>query len=233
MTSVIPEASTATPTEDQRPHSATEFTTLDCTNLAQVTAFTDRLAVGLVNSARLAADPRITDPGYRVTPADDHDWFRYAHEAEVMNAAADTDGGVGIPDDTFHQQRLLALVQAYTQVWGSGHGRKLADEYTAQLTDAAAFLTTQAVSVSLNGLQTNPHDVADRLHRTIDNAQGWHLAEVGDHSEAQAYADSRFSSAALAMADAMKASTTPARMALALRTALDMVLAEQAAGVQA
>jgi hypothetical protein len=97
---------------------------------------------------------------------------------------------------------------------------------TASLVDTAADLVVKAVTASLAGLQTNPRDVAERLHRAIDNAQGWHLAEVGDHCEAQAYADSRLGTAITAMADAMGAAFNPRRMETALRNALDMVIEE-------
>jgi hypothetical protein len=205
---------------------------MECTNLAYVTGITSRLAAGIVNAARIAADPRLSDPERRVTPPDADDWFRYMHEAEVMDAASSdgVGGDVGIPQDAFHQRRLLALVQSYAQVWGVGHGRTVKAEYAAQLADAAAFLAAEAVTASLDGLETNPHDVSKRLHRTTDNAQGQHLAKVGDHEEVQAYADSRFSSAIDAMADALKASANPGRMALALRTALDMAIREAEMG---
>jgi hypothetical protein len=97
---------------------------------------------------------------------------------------------------------------------------------TASLVETTSQLVRDAVTASLAGPQTNPRDVAQRLHRDIDNAQGWHLAEVGDHAESVAYADSRLATAVDAMADAMKATDHPQRMARALRNALDMVIEE-------
>lgn len=199
---------------------------LDCTDPQAVLGHFLVLATKVTHSARLDADPRLSDPTYRVAPADGDDWFRYLHQAELAAHTAQTTGGAGNPDTAFHQRRVLALVQAHTQYWGSGHGRTLQAEYAAQLADTAAFLAAEAVTASLAGLQTNPHDVADRLHRAIDNAQGWHLAEVGGHSEPQAYADSRLHTATLAAHDALRASSSTARMARALRTALDMVIDE-------
>lgn len=205
---------------------------LDCTDPAAVTAHLAGLARDVVHSARLAANPCISDPAYRVVPPDANDWFRYMHQTGALSASHDeTDRGgsfedAGARSDEFFRTRLLALVQAHAQFWGSGHGRKLRDEYAAQLADAAALLTTEAVTASLAGLDTNPHDAADRLHRAIDNAQGWHLAEVGGHGEPDAYADSRLSTAILAMSDAMGATSYPAQMARALRSAVDLVIAE-------
>ncbi|MEW2518157.1 DUF6907 domain-containing protein [Actinacidiphila alni] len=91
----------------------------------------------------------------------------------------------------------------------------------------ATSVVMRAVTSSLAGLTTNPTDVAKQLHRSIDNAQGWHLAEVGAHSEAQAYASSRFTTAVDAMADALGAAEDRSQMARALTTALGMVLGEK------
>lgn len=209
-------------------HAGEDSAPMDCTDLASVRARLDRVAAGIVHAARLHADPLLSAPDYRVVPADGDDWFRLLHEAEVMDAASSdgTGSDAGIPEDEFHLRRLLALVQSYARLWGSGHGRTLKDEYTEQLIRAAEHLVREAVTASLAGLDTNPHDAADRLHRAIDNAQGRHLAEVGGHDEAQAYADSRLSTASIAAEDAMKATGHPAQMARALRTTVDMVIAE-------
>lgn len=144
---------------------------IDCTDMASVLTHTTRLASGIVHSARIVADLRLSDPTYRVVPDDADTWFRYLHEAEIANDTAQTTGGAGNPDDTFHQRRILALIQAYAQYWGNGHGRTLKDEYAAQLADAAVFLATEAVTASLAGLDTNPHDISDRLHQAVNRAQ--------------------------------------------------------------
>lgn len=96
------------------------------------------------------------------------------------------------------------------------------------LTAAAESVITEAVSHSLAGLETNPHDVSDQLHRAVDRAQAAHLAKVGGHTPEKAYQDSRFSSSVQAMADAMEYSADPAGTARALWTALDMVIREAA-----
>lgn len=94
------------------------------------------------------------------------------------------------------------------------------------LTEVAEAAAVQAVTASLAGVDTNPHDVADRLHRAVDRAQAAHLAEVGNHSPEQAYASTRFHSVIQAMTDAMEAAPDKDLMAVALRTALDMVIRE-------
>lgn len=219
----LPTASTATPTPtDQRNSDAQSA--LSCGRQAAVLA-----------QQAATPDSPYSDRSYRVTGPDEHDAFRRQHEAGALSANYDaTDRGgsfddAGAASDEFFFDRLRALVQAHAQFWGSGHGRTLADEYTAQLTAAAGFLATEAVTTSLAGLETNPHDTADRLHCAIDEAQAAHLAKVGDHTPGNAYADSRFSSAVQAMADAVQGSSDLDRTARALRTALDMVVAEQAA----
>lgn len=97
---------------------------------------------------------------------------------------------------------------------------------TEQLVDVAVQAAVQAVTASLAGLQTNPTDVAKRLHRSIDNAQGWHLAEVGGHDEVVAYSNSRLGCAIDAMADTLKASRDKVLTVRALRSALELVISE-------
>jgi hypothetical protein len=121
-------------------------------------------------------------------------------------------------------RHVAALIDARNHLAAALGGGAVASQ--ADMVDAVERLAMDAVSASLAGLRTNPRDVAQRLHRAVDNAQGWHLAGVGDHSEAAAYADARFSTAVDAMADAISASAVPARMADSLRSALDMVIGE-------
>jgi hypothetical protein len=94
------------------------------------------------------------------------------------------------------------------------------------LPSAAQHLAMAAVTQSLTGLTTNPTDVAKLLHRSIDNAQGWHLAEVGGHEEVVAYSNSRFGCAIDAMADALAASRDKGLTVRALRSALELVITE-------
>lgn len=216
----LPTASTATPTPTDQRNSD-----------AQSALSRGRQAAVLAQQAATPDSP-YSDPSYRVTGPDEHDAFRRQHEAGALSANYDaTDRGgsfddAGAASDEFFFDRLRALVQAHAQFWGSGHGRKLKDEYAAQLADAAEFLVGESVAASLAGLETNPHNVSDQLHRAADRSQAAHLAEVGDHTPEKAYADSRFSSSVQAMADAMEFTTDRAGMTLALRTALSMAIRE-------
>ncbi|MFF7192676.1 hypothetical protein ACFZAM_03020 [Streptomyces sp. NPDC008079] len=115
---------------------------------------------------------------------------------------------------------------------GPNHGKlpyavRTAPATPSELVASATSVVTQAVTASLARLKTNPNDVSKQLHRSIDNAQGWHLAEVGGQEETEAYASSRFSSAVDAMADALGATENQDVMARGLRTALDMVISEK------
>jgi hypothetical protein len=122
--------------------------------------------------------------------------------------------------------RLRAMRDVLAGQKADAHPEQRETAGAAGLVDAAVDLAVQAVSASLAGLHTNPRTVAERLHTAIDNAQGWHLAEVGGHSEVEAYASSRFATAVEAMTHAMGATDHPQRMAGALRSALDMVIGE-------
>ncbi|MEU6706528.1 hypothetical protein [Streptomyces wuyuanensis] len=94
------------------------------------------------------------------------------------------------------------------------------------LAEVAETAIRAAIRAELNALSTHPRITADRLQRVIDDESARHLARVGEHSLDKAYADERFASATRAMEDALELSADPKGMALALRTALNMLVRE-------
>ncbi|MFF1743881.1 hypothetical protein [Streptomyces mirabilis] len=91
---------------------------------------------------------------------------------------------------------------------------------------AAADAITAAVTTALAGLTTHPRDVAERLHTAIDDAQAEHLAHVGDMSLERAASAEAFSTATYAMAQALSLSPDREGTAQGLRNALRMVIDE-------
>lgn len=95
---------------------------------------------------------------------------------------------------------------------------------------AATDAITTAVTTALAGLTTNPRDVAERLHRAVDDAQAEHLARVGDMPYDQAAKSEAFATTTEAAVRALELSTDRKGTAEALRCMLDMVIRE--AGVR-
>lgn len=95
---------------------------------------------------------------------------------------------------------------------------------------AAEVAVDEAVAGALAGLRTNPHEVADRLHRAIDRAYAEHLVDIlpSVYTEDSAYSNERFCTAERAMADAVKYSRDPALTVTGLRAALDLNLIRDA-----
>jgi hypothetical protein len=96
------------------------------------------------------------------------------------------------------------------------------------LADAAVDRAMKAVSASLAGLQTDPHDVAQRLHRAIDRAQSAHLLEIAPetYTTETAYGNERFGTVVDALPEVMASSGDRDTTARALRNLLDMVIEE-------
>lgn len=95
--------------------------------------------------------------------------------------------------------------------------------------EAAVATVTEALTRALAGLTTNPHDVAERLHTAVEDAQAEHLVRVGGMSLERAEAAEAFSTATSAMARAMSRSADPEGTAQGLRAALRMAIDEAAA----
>lgn len=93
---------------------------------------------------------------------------------------------------------------------------------------AAADAIITAVTTALAGLTTHPRDVAERLHTAIDNASAEHLAHptVGDMSLGRAESAEAFSTATYAMAQALNLSPDPEGTTQGLRNALRMAIDE-------
>lgn len=101
-------------------------------------------------------------------------------------------------------------------------GRMRIERTISEATDAIRA----AMTAALDGLTTNPHDVSERLHMAIEDAQAEHLARVGRMSLDKAESVEAFSTADSAMARAMSLSPDPAGTARGLRNALRMVIDE-------
>ncbi|WP_328441732.1 hypothetical protein OHA71_42705 [Streptomyces sp. NBC_00444] len=92
---------------------------------------------------------------------------------------------------------------------------------------------TTAVTTALAGLAANPHDVAERLHMAVEDAQAEHLARVGGMSLERAEAAEAFSTANSAMARAVSRSADPEGTAQGLRAALRIAIDETAPSLTA
>ncbi|MCX4557962.1 hypothetical protein OHA02_17340 [Streptomyces phaeochromogenes] len=101
-------------------------------------------------------------------------------------------------------------------------GRMRIERTISEATDAIRAAMTSA----LDGLTTNPRDVAERLQLAVEDAQAEHLARVGDMSLDKAESAEAFSTASSAMARALSLSPDPAGTARGLGNALRMAIAE-------
>lgn len=88
---------------------------------------------------------------------------------------------------------------------------------------------TAAMTTALAGLTTNPHDVAERLHMAIEDAQAEHLAKptVGDMSLEEAEAAEAFSTAHYALERALRLSADVEGTARSLQWLLREVIRER------
>ncbi|WP_327430940.1 hypothetical protein [Streptomyces sp. NBC_01236] len=121
-----------------------------------------------------------------------------------------------------------------TALEATGHPHPLlADEArrhpdTEQPLTASQRAIAEAVNEALAGLTTHPRDVAEQLHRAVDDASAQHLArpDVGDMQLDEARSSEALSTAWEAMDRALALSTDRALTARALRNVLNMAIAE-------